>query len=358
MCGRVRQELEGPGVAARVGGRWAGAASTAEPAGARANAGPGARLAVCVADGGRAGARAGDGEPAVAVEAMRWGLLTPAEARGAAPADHFRRFNARAETAADKPVFGRLLRAGSRCVLPVQGFYEWRAEGPRGSAVKQPYYLFVAQGGEDGAAGEGGEGLMYMAGLYDRGGAAGAEGTFTVLTTAAAPRVAWLHDRMPVILPGPAAVRRWLRPSAPPLEEFVGASHSGPRLQWRPVSPQINDGRYQGADCAQLAQPEVRRASGDLRALLQRAGGGAGPGAPGPGAPGGRTLDALGGGAAKRRASEAPGGGGKRGRSQQPRLSFDRPPRAPGGRGRPPPDPGAQEAADLAEALARSREDF
>ncbi len=357
----MRQEWEGPGVAARVGGRWAGALSS-EPAGGRANAGPGDRLAVCVASGGRAGARAGGEEPAMAVEAMHWGLLTPAEARGAAPADHFRRFNARVETAADKPVFGRLLRTGSRCALPVQGYYEWRAEGPRGSAVKQPYYLYLAR--EEGAkgAGGGGEGgdVMYMAGLYDRGEVAGAGGTFTVLTTAAEPRVAWLHERMPVILPDTAAARRWLRPGALSLEEFVSASCCGPRLHWRPVSPQINDGRYQGADCALLVEPEVRRASGDLRALLQRAGGGAVSGAPGR-AHGGQTQDA-GKKSVKRRASEAagmgarrPSSGGKKARSQQPRLSFDPPP--PDGR-RPRLDPGEHEAADLAEALARSREDF
>ena len=102
-------------------------------------------------------------------------------------------------------------------------------------------------------------------------------------------------------------------------------------------------------------------ASGDLRALLQRAGGSAVSGVPGR-VHGGQARDA--GKSAKRRASEAPGAGagrssdgGKRARSQQPRLSFNPPPNRTERR-RPQPDPGAQEAADLAEALARSREDF
>ena len=173
--------------------------------------------------------------------------------------------------------------------------------------------------------------------------------------------MAWLHERIPVILPDAAAARRWLRPGTLSLGEFVSASCCGPRLHWRPVSPQINDGRYQGADCALLAEPEVRRASGDLRALLQRAGGSAVSGVPGR-MHGGQARDA--GKSAKRRASEAPGAGagrssdgGKRARSQQPRLSFNPPPNRTERR-RPQPDPGAQEAADLAEALARSREDF
>ena len=87
---------------------------------------------------------AGAGDPggsSVVVETMRWGLVPSYQARDPTPADHFVAFNARAETLAERPTFGRLLRR-NRGVALIDGFYEWRAEGGRGrDAVKQPYYL-------------------------------------------------------------------------------------------------------------------------------------------------------------------------------------------------------------------------
>jgi putative SOS response-associated peptidase YedK len=44
--------------------------------------------------------------------------------------------NARAETAADKPMFRHALRK-RRCLIPASGFYEWMALA--GEKQKQPY---------------------------------------------------------------------------------------------------------------------------------------------------------------------------------------------------------------------------
>jgi putative SOS response-associated peptidase YedK len=90
---------------------------------------------------------------------MRWGLIPSWTKRDEAP-DYYRIFNARADTAPDKPVFARLL-ARRRCVVLLNGFYEWRSEGNKAAGlVKQPYYLH-AEGADDDTP-------LRAAGLYDK----------------------------------------------------------------------------------------------------------------------------------------------------------------------------------------------
>lgn len=115
---------------------------------------------------------------------MQWGLV-PRWRRsdgkpGVAP------INARAETLLEKPMFRGLTKA-KRCIVPANGFYEWRKMDGR----KQPYYL-TSKDGE----------LWGFAGLYDltHDEDNDAAGSFTIITTSANPLVAPLHERMPVIL--------------------------------------------------------------------------------------------------------------------------------------------------------------
>jgi putative SOS response-associated peptidase YedK len=61
---------------------------------------------------------------------MRWGLV-PHWATGATVGA--RMINARAETAAEKPAFKESLER-RRCLVPADGFYEWKRSGKR----KQP----------------------------------------------------------------------------------------------------------------------------------------------------------------------------------------------------------------------------
>ena len=117
------------------------------------------------------------GSPAApALLAMRWGLIPPFGAARALP-------NARAETAAASPVF-RGAVARRRCLVPANGFYEWTRSG--GASLP---HLFTLEGDEPFA----------FAGLWEPG-AADADGTFAILTTAPSADVSPVHDRMPVIL--------------------------------------------------------------------------------------------------------------------------------------------------------------
>jgi len=125
---------------------------------------------------------------------MRWGFPAVwAEKPWSRP-----RFNARAESADRRGAWAEP-RAGRRCLVPVTGFYEWI--GPRGRRV--PMRIGAAGGG-----------LLTLAGVWDRFERDGAQvDCVTVLTTAANPTVAPVHDRMPVIL-SPERRELWLDPDA------------------------------------------------------------------------------------------------------------------------------------------------
>jgi putative SOS response-associated peptidase YedK len=133
-------------------------------------------------------------EPRRELSLMRWGLipLWSKDMSGAAMM-----INARSETAAMKPAFRDPL-ANRRCLIPADGFYEWKRTGK----VKQPY-CFEVNDGE----------LFAFAGLWDRWKNPSGEWikSCSILTTTPNAVTSAIHDRMPVIL-DPADYDLWLDP--------------------------------------------------------------------------------------------------------------------------------------------------
>ena len=96
-------------------------------------------------------------------------------------------FNARSETADEKPLFRESAKA-RRCLMPAGHYFEWE-HGP-GNGKKTRYAIRPAE-----------PGMLYLAGLYRF------EGTlpvFTVLTRPPEESIAFIHDRMPLMLPASA----------------------------------------------------------------------------------------------------------------------------------------------------------
>jgi putative SOS response-associated peptidase YedK len=123
---------------------------------------------------------------------VRWGLL-PSWVKD--PKTFSLLINARGETAADKPAFRAAMKR-RRCLIPADGFYEWK----RTDASKQPYYVRAASGR-----------ALAFAGLWETWtGPNGEEVDTAVIVTTRANRVlAPIHDRMPVIVP-PEGFDLWL----------------------------------------------------------------------------------------------------------------------------------------------------
>jgi len=141
---------------------------------------------------------------------MRWGV--PQE--GGRPT-----INARAETAAERPLFKLALRR-RRVVVPTSGFYEWTHEGKR--AVDKFWFRLP------------GENMLYLAGIVvEVPGARDRDQRFVILTTEANGSVSGYHDRMPVCL-ARGEIEKWLRDDSS-VEVFLGREQ--PTLTAESVSP-------------------------------------------------------------------------------------------------------------------------
>lgn len=123
----------------------------------------------------------------------RWGLI-PSWAKDSVIAS--KTFNARAETVATLPSFRSAFKA-RRCLIPVEGFYEWAAVGK----AKVPFFISNTDPGE----------MLVFAGLWERW--KDLE-TCTIITTEANGFMQDLHSRMPAILQ-PDAWAAWIDPKTP-----------------------------------------------------------------------------------------------------------------------------------------------
>lgn len=143
------------------------------------------------------------------VQTFHWGLI-PVWAKERKIGQ--RMINARAETVAEKGAYkGVFLK--HRCLIPMDGFYEWQAgsaDGPvtkAGKPRKQPMYISRLDGEP-----------LAVAGLWSawRDPADGGKGLWqhstTVITTAANATMEPVHDRMPVVL-ARSAWSEWLDPN-------------------------------------------------------------------------------------------------------------------------------------------------
>jgi len=117
------------------------------------------------------------------MENAKWGLI-PHWARDSSIGN--RMINARAETLLEKPAFRESL-IKRRCLVPANGFYEWKKLGVQ----KIPYLIHLKDFS-----------LFAFAGLYDiwQDDNGNIIKSFTIITTSANDFMRNIHDRMPVIL--------------------------------------------------------------------------------------------------------------------------------------------------------------
>lgn len=164
---------------------------------------------------------------------LKWGLV-PSWSKDLSMGSHM--INARSESVAEKPAFRHAIKY-KRCIVPVNGFYEWSHLGKE----KHPHFIHMAN-----------KSLMALAGIWEH--RKSPEGTdletFSILTTAANPLVAKLHDRMPVILT-PDAYGLWLNHNMHDAHNLEGLYSPFPeeKLTYYKVPDLVNNPKFDGPAC-------------------------------------------------------------------------------------------------------------
>ncbi|MDZ7628332.1 MAG: SOS response-associated peptidase [Parvularculaceae bacterium] len=145
--------------------------------------------------------------------------------------------NARGETVAEKPTFRSAFKR-RRCLVPADGFYEWRTE----KGARQPYLIRPAAGG-----------LFAFGGLWET--AHDPDGgeidTAAILTIEAGPDVALLHHREPVVIQH-KDYAAWLEADETESAIAQALLRPAPPGWWTfyPVSKAVNNARNEGEDLA------------------------------------------------------------------------------------------------------------
>ena len=176
------------------------------------------------------------------VEQHRWGLV-PSFAKSLK--DGAKRINARSETVATSPSFRSSFKK-RRCIVPSDGFYEWRRTG----GPKQPYYLHPPQ-----------DAVLAMAGVWSvwKDPETGLwVPSAAVITPEANRMMSSIHDRMPVLLPR-EVWEDWLDPEFDDAEYLTSLLEPAPDdvLGMYPISTTVNNVRNQGPELLQpIEEPQ------------------------------------------------------------------------------------------------------
>lgn len=187
----------------------------------------------------------GSADGTARVDAFHWGLI-PSWAKDRKIASKM--INARAETIAEKSSFKGLLKK-KRCIVPMDGFYEWKPGvegGPvnaKGQPLKQPMFIHRVDG----------EPLAVAALWTAWKDPADPDGRFlhsaTLITTAANETMRPVHDRMPAILTADQWAA-WLDPDNDDIETLGSMLTGGPvdLIEMGAVSTDVNNVRNNRPD--------------------------------------------------------------------------------------------------------------
>lgn len=146
-----------------------------------------------------------------------------------------------------------LLSSGKRCVIPIEGFYEWQTTNPKLKSSQRPVYFIYEPQSADNFKSENKlkVNLMYMAGLFDVWHDESGESlySFTVITYESGEEFNWLHHRTPAILGSQKQINNWLNYEKISPDDALKHIIVTPKIQWHKVSNLVNNSRNKSESC-------------------------------------------------------------------------------------------------------------
>lgn len=176
----------------------------------------------------------------IKTKAGHWGLI-PFWAKE--PSIASKMINARIETLHEKPSFRNLVDQ-QRCLIPADGYYEWRAE----SQGKQPYFIHLPE-----------KKLFTFAGLRSlwKNSEDISMLTYTIITTKATDHIHHIHPRMPVTVPDNSR-SDWMDADNKFTDIAIQIRSYNPDWNYYTVSPIVNNVRENHSGCLEPYTPPVQ----------------------------------------------------------------------------------------------------
>lgn len=168
----------------------------------------------------------------------RWGLLPPwlnEDDKSIAA----KMTNARSETVDQKPTFRPSWEKGRRCIIPANGFYEWKKS--EDGKTKQPY-LIKPQNDE----------ILSFAGLWHK---TGNIVSFTILTKDAERNISHIHHRMPVMIPK-SQTNDWFEGNVNKAVDIINNANSTD-ICFHAVGDEVGNVRNDAAELLELAPERI-----------------------------------------------------------------------------------------------------
>jgi len=181
-------------------------------------------------------------QSALLCDLLHWGLI-PSWSKDASIG--FKTSNARSETAADKPSFRHAFKK-QRCLVPVDGWYEWKRDGEN----KQPYFHHRPD-----------QQVTWLAGLWEswiNPETSEPLKSFTILTQDAIGKAKNIHHRMPVIM-NPGNALNWLDNRMNDKQLISSLMEYQPETDFEiyPVSKEMNSPKYRDKHCIEAIEQSI-----------------------------------------------------------------------------------------------------
>lgn len=198
---------------------------------------------------------------------MMWGLV-PAWHKGDRNEFKMHTINARSEGIGDTKIYRSAIKHGRRCVVLAEGYFEWKKTD--GQKQKQPYMIYFPQQldfkkrdwtWEQLEKSESWPRLLTIAALFEYNEHLDMY-SVSVLTTQASKPLAFIHNRMPVILDSVEDIDRWLNYKSNAFESVRDLLKPCPDLTYHEVHTKVGNVRNNDIECVLPPAKEEGKAKG------------------------------------------------------------------------------------------------